>query len=54
MHLYEINAEIVRLMDLIEVDEETGEIITTEEIIEQLHALDIPAVRRFPPATRRP
>lgn len=42
MHLYEINTEIALLMQQLEVDEETGEILTSsEEILRQLNALDM-------------
>lgn len=35
MHLYEINAEIMRLTDEIEFDQETGEILCDIDSIEQ-------------------
>ena len=42
MHLYEVNAQIALLVQQLEVDEETGEIIaTSDDIIEQLNALDM-------------
>lgn len=42
MHLYEINTEIALLMQQLEVDEETGEILTSsEDILQQLNALDM-------------
>ena len=42
MHLYEVNAEIAQLMQQLEVDEETGEILTTsEDIAQRLNALDM-------------
>lgn len=42
MHLYEINMEIALLMQQLEVDEETGEILTSsEDILQQLNALDM-------------
>lgn len=42
MHLYEINAEMALLMQQLEVDEETGEILaSSEDILRQLHALDM-------------
>ena len=42
MHLYEINTEIALLMQQLEVDEDTGEILTSSEaILQQLNALDM-------------
>ena len=42
MKLYEINEEILRLIDQIEVDEETGEVKEgTEEIMKNLDALEL-------------
>lgn len=42
MKLYEINAEILRLMDAIEFDEETGELLgDAEELCQQLEALQL-------------
>ncbi len=42
MHLYEINDQIAQLMQQLDVDEETGEILTTsEDIVRQLNALDM-------------
>ena len=42
MHLYEINTEIALLMQQLEVDEDTGEILTSsEDILQQLNALDM-------------
>lgn len=42
MHLYEINSEIALLLQQLEVDPETGEILaTSDEIIQQLNALDM-------------
>lgn len=42
MHLYEINAEIAMLLQQLEVDPETGEILaSSDEIIRQLDALDM-------------
>ena len=42
MHLYEINTEIALLMQQLEVDEETGEILnSSEDILQQLNALDM-------------
>lgn len=42
MHLYEINSEIALLLQQLEVDPETGEILaSSDEIIQQLNALDM-------------
>ena len=42
MKLYEINEEIMRLTDQLEIDTETGEIIeTTEGVLDQLNALEM-------------
>ena len=42
MHLYEINSEIALLLQQLEVDPETGEILaSSDEIIQQLNALDV-------------
>lgn len=42
MHLYEINSEIALLLQQLEVDPETGEILaTSDDIIQQLNALDM-------------
>ena len=58
MHLYEINTEIALLMQQLEVDEDTGEILTSSEaILQQLNALDMERSRtrsRRPRSHRRP
>lgn len=42
MKLYEINSEIMRLYDSIEVDEETGELLgDAEELLDQIHSLEM-------------
>ena len=42
MHLYEINEQIALLVQQLEVDEETGEILaSSEDIVRQLDALDM-------------
>ena len=42
MHLYEINTEIAQLMQQLDVDEETGEILaTSDDILQQLHSLNM-------------
>ena len=42
MKLYEINAEILRLMDSIEFDPETGEVLCdTDELYAQIHSLQM-------------
>ncbi len=42
MKLYEINAEILRLMDAIEFDPETGEVLCdTDEMYAQIHSLQM-------------
>ena len=42
MKLYEINEEIMRLTDQLEIDTETGEIIeNTEGVLDQLNALEM-------------
>lgn len=42
MKLYEINAEILRLTDAIEFDEETGEILgDTDELFTQIQSLQM-------------
>ena len=42
MHLYEINTEIALLMQQLEVDEDTGKILTSSDaILQQLNALDM-------------
>ena len=42
MKLYEVNAEIMRLMDAIEFDPETGEVLCdTDELYAQIHSLKL-------------
>ena len=42
MKLYELNSEIMRLYDSIEVDEETGELLgDAEELLDQIHSLEM-------------
>ncbi len=48
MKLYEINAEILRLTDAIEFDEETGEILgDTDEMFAQIQLLQMEKNREF-------